>query len=226
VPELTFGVRDAKAVPYSATPQIAFEVVITNSTRDEPIHALLLRCQVRIDAASRAYSKNEEQRLRDVFGERADWQRSMRSLLWAQVSASVPPFSDETAVELFVPYGFDFDVASSKYLLALEGGEVPVTLLFSGTAFHRSKDAELGVSHIPLTAQASFALPLAVREAVRSMHYPNKLPLELSREHFERLCRYRTELGLPTWEHVIEHLLAGAELAGRAERSARGEPLQ
>src|SRR5262245_52375980 len=123
---LTFVVECARAVPYAASPAIALEVRITSR---EPIKALLLRCQVRIDAPARAYAPDERARLGDLFG---DASRPVRGLLWHNATIAVPPFESSTVVAFELPASYDFTAATAKYFHALEDGNVPLTLLFSG----------------------------------------------------------------------------------------------
>jgi len=43
-------------------------------------------------------------------------------------------------------------------------------------------------------------------------HFPNSAWLSLRRDTFEQLYDYKVRNGLPTWERVIERLLAAEEI--------------
>ena len=52
--ELEFEVRDVRAGLYAVSPQLVARLRVTELTGD-PVHAILLRCQVKIDAHRRGY---------------------------------------------------------------------------------------------------------------------------------------------------------------------------
>ena len=43
---------------------------------------------------------------------------------------------------------YDFNLAATKYFAALEGGDLPLCFLFSGTIFHEAGDGALQVAQI------------------------------------------------------------------------------
>ncbi len=214
MPELSFAVERVEATPYSAAPLLTFHLRVDNAS-GEPIHAGLLRCQVRIDPGRRRYQHAEQEALRDLFGEPERWGQTVRSLLWAQTSVTLPAFTDSAAVSMPVPCTFDFNVAATKYFHALGDGEVPLLLLFSGTVFHEGPDGQLCVAQVPWDREAAFRLPVAVWRAMMDHYYPNSAWLCLPRDLFDRLGRYKAEHGLPTWEQALERLLQGAREASR-----------
>ena len=116
--ELTFAVVDIQPEPYVAAPQLTARLRLTEST-GATIHAIALRCQVRILPQRRGYTDEEERGLLDLFGERGRWPTTLRSFLWLQCSTMVQGFTDSTEADLPLPCTFDFDVAASKYLHAL-----------------------------------------------------------------------------------------------------------
>ena len=61
-------------------------------------------------------------------------------------------------VDLPVPCSFDFNVAATKYFYGLEGGEVPLAFLFSGTVFYRDADDFLQMEQIPWSKEAEYRL--------------------------------------------------------------------
>ncbi len=102
---------------------------------------------------------------------------------------------------------FDLAVGSARYVHALEDGEVPLLLLFSGTIFHAAPGGGLQVAQVPWTAEARFGLPLAIWRETINHYYPGCAALMLRRDVFERLHRYRAQGGFTSWEQAVESLL-------------------
>jgi hypothetical protein len=203
-PALGFTVESAEAVRHTAAPTIALRLRIES---DGDVRSLMLQAQLRIAAPDRAYDAATQERLRDLFGDPADWGRTLRSLLWTQTTLLVPPFSGSTTVDLQVPCTYDFEVAAAKYLHALEDGDVPLELLFSGTLFYAAEDGSLRTARISWESEAAFRMPVAVwREAV-DRAFPGSAWLRVHRELFDRLAAYRSRRMLPTWDAVVEELL-------------------
>ena len=197
----------------AAVPMIALKLRITNLPAGEDIHSLLLRCQVQIEPARRAYVPEEREKLLDLFGEPERWSRTVRPLLWMNTSVSVPGFSDSVVVDVQLPCSFDFNVAVTKYFHALGSGDVPLCVMFSGTAFYRGAEGELQVAQVPWDREASFRLPVSVWKKMMDAYFPNTAWLCLNRDAFERLYEYKVRHGLPTWEQAIERILAAEDKA-------------
>ena len=212
MPDLSFQVEKAEPVPFAAGPLLHFKLRITamGGAESTLIQSLILRCQVRIEPARRRYESEEQDRLRDLFDTPDRWGQTLRGLLWTHVSVVVPPFTGGTVVDLPVPCTYDFNVATTKYFHALEGGEVPLSLLFSGTIFHQTEDEGLQVAQVPWDREATFRLPVKVWKDMMDLYYPNIAWLCLRKDVFDRLCRYKTDRGLPTWEQALESLLDAA----------------
>ena len=79
--------------------------------------------------------------------------------------------------------------------------------LFSGTIFYTDDDGFLQVSQIPWEKEATFRLPVSVWKEMMEQYYPNSAWLCLGRDAFDRLYRYKSSQGIPTWEQAIETLL-------------------
>jgi len=207
VPDLNFQVEGAEAVPFAASPLLVFKLHIANANAHEPIQTIALRCQIQIEATRRHYSAQEQERLRDLFGEPERWGQTLRAMLWTHTSIVVPPFTGSTVVDLPVPCTFDFNVAATKYFAGLEDGEVPLILLFSGTVFYEADDGRLQVEQISWSKEAKFRLSVKVWKEMMDSYYPNSAWLSLPRDVFDRLHRYKMQRGLPTWEQTLESLL-------------------
>jgi hypothetical protein len=211
VPDLSFQVEGAEAVPYAATPLLCLRLRIASTPETEPVQAAFLKCQIQIDAPARAYDVREEEGLGDLFGPRARWATTQRSLLWAHVNATVPAFRTSTVVDLFVPCTYDLNVAATKYFHSLAGGAVPITLLFSGTVFYAGELEALQVAPVSWSKQARYQLPVDVWKQVVDLYFPNAGYVTLQRDVLDRLYRFRVKGGFPTWERAVESLLARAE---------------
>jgi hypothetical protein len=214
MPELSFKVEEATAVPFAAVPTLAFKLRIVNAIAGESIHTVALRCQIQIEATRRRYSEEEQRGMLDLFGEPERWSRTLRSLLWTHVSVVVPAFVDNTLTDLLVPCTFDFNIAATKYFAGLTNGDIPLRLMFSGTVFYAGEDGALQVSPISWEQEATFKLPQTVWREMMDSYYPNSAWLNLRRDVFERLFQYKTQNGIPTWEQALEKVLPVEETVG------------
>lgn len=208
MPDLQFRIETAEAVPHAAVPLIALQVHIMSRPATETIQSLVLRCQVQIEPAKRRYVAKEQGKLQDLFGTPERWARTVKPLHWMNTSVAVPRFNGEICVSLELPCTFDFNVAATKYFYALEAGEIPVCVLFSGTLFYQTSDGTLQIAQVPWDREASYRLPVAVWKDMMEMHYPHSTWLCLNRDTFERLYQYKIRRGIPTWEDAIDQALA------------------
>lgn len=208
MPDLNFQVEGAEPFPFAVAPTLVFKLRITNTVVDEQIHAVALRCQIQIEATHRHYSTQDQERLLELFGKPELWSRSLRSMLWTHTSVNVPSFKGSNMVDLPVPCTYDFNVATTKYFYALEDGEVPLSLLFSGTVFYVADDGALQVSQVPWDKEAAFRLPVRVWKEMMNRYYPNSVWLCLRKDVFDQLYQYKLHRGLLTWEQVLERLLS------------------
>ncbi|HEX3212521.1 MAG TPA: DUF6084 family protein, partial [Actinomycetota bacterium] len=132
--DLVFDCIDGQADRYAAVPTLQLKLRISETTGAQ-VHAIALRCQIRIEPQRRRYSPEEADGLLELFGEPPRWGDTLKPMQFATVSLMVPSFTGSTEIDLPVPCTYDFEVAASKYLHALGDGEVPLLLLFSGTVF-------------------------------------------------------------------------------------------
>jgi hypothetical protein len=132
-------------------------------------------------------------------------------MLWTHTQAVVPAFNGSTVVELPVACSYDFNVAATKYFAALEGGDLPLCFLFSGTIFHQTDDGRLQVAPIAWEKTSDFRLGVATWREMMDGYYPHTAWLELDKDLFRRLLDYRTRHGLPSWQRALENLLAPEE---------------
>jgi hypothetical protein len=216
--ELTFGCTDAHAARYAATPTLSFTLAITESTGVR-VHAIALRCQIRIEPHRRRYSADEARRLNDLFGDTDRWAETVKPIQLATVSTMVTGFTSVTETELQVPCTYDLEVASARYLQALDDGTIPLLLLFSGTVFIAQGET-FSVELIPWSAEASYRMPAAVWQDVVNEHFPGSAWLRCTRETLDALSAFKTERALPTWDATLSALLEAAGQTGAPDSAA------
>jgi len=209
VPDLRFQVESALATPNAATPMLTFKVRATDAEK-QPIHSIALRVQVQIEPVRRRYTPGEQERLKELFGEAERWSQSVHPLLWTNTSVNVPAFDGSLVFDVSVACTFDFNIAVTKYIYGLDGGEIPTTLLFSGTVFHAGRMG-LQVAQIPWDRDASYRLPVQLWKEMMDLYYPHSAWLCLRRDVFEKLDAFRAQHGIPTWEQALERMIEMAE---------------
>ena len=209
IPDLAFAVTGAGRLEYAAVPTLRLALGI--SSAGAAVRSILIDVQIRIAATRRAYGHESDDRLFELFGPRADWGTTLRSLLWTRTTLVVPPFSGATEVDLLVPCTYDLDVAAAKYLGALRDGDVPLELLFSGSVFYSAPDGRLQTARLSWDLEAEYRLPVAVWRATMDAHFPDSAWLRLDRESHDRLAAYKSRRALPTWAAVVDELLAAQE---------------
>ncbi|MEV6397039.1 DUF6084 family protein [Streptomyces sp. NPDC051907] len=202
--EFAFSCVSVRADRFAAGPTLVFRLRITASD-DAQVHALALRCQIRIEPARRGYGPSEAEGLSDLFGERSRWGSTLNPLQFTQVSVMVPSFTGETETDVVVPCTYDMEVAGTRYLSALVDGEVPLLMLFSGTAFTGA--GGFHVEPVPWDREAAFRMPVAAwREAIEQ-HFPGCGWIRLDREALDALLAFRSRRALPSWEATVAALL-------------------
>ena len=156
-----FAVLDVAPEPYAVTPVLIARVGIA-SVGDDPVHAIALRCQVRIEPLRRQYSDDEAAGLIDLFGPRERWADDPTHLpvaalrpRWCRDSPAPPRCT------LPLECTYDFEVAAAKYLHALRDGTIPLQFLFSGTIFVKSERG-FSVQQVPWDCEDRYDMPVAV----------------------------------------------------------------
>lgn len=203
---MEFSVLDVVAEPYTVTPQLTARLRIEDAA-DERIHAVVLRCQVRIEPQRRHYDAAERDGLLGLFGERERWSDTLRPFLWMQCNTTVQGFTGATEIDLPLPCTYDFDVIGSRYLHALGDGTVPLTLLFSGTVFTKGS-AGFGVRQVPWDCEARYDLPVAVWRQMIASHFPNSGWIRLDQDVLDQIADFRARRGLISWDETVRMLLA------------------
>jgi len=194
--DLRISVRDVVPEPFAVAPNLLARLRIEERT-GEVVHAMVLRCQVRIEPQRRRYDARER------------WADTLRPFTWLQSTALVQGFTGETDVSLVLPCSYDVEVAGAKYFQGLQDGEVPLNLLFSGTVFTRGTSG-FGVEQIPWHTEADHRLPLAVWRDLMETHFPGQGWIRLDRETLAALARYRSARMHTSWDETVTALLAAA----------------
>ena len=208
---IEFAVTGIEIERYAATPSLTLKVRIAE-TSGEPVHAMALRCQLRIDPQRRGYDQDEAAGLLDLFGDRVRWHDTLRPFLWLHTSAMVPGFTGETEATLPLPLTYDLEVAAPKYLHAVRGGDIPLSLMFSGTAFLRG-DNGFQIRQIPWDTDQTYRMPAGVWREAMDQYFPGAGWIRMQRDTLDALLRVRSDLGLSSWEETFAALLAKAGLA-------------
>jgi hypothetical protein len=203
-----FAVLDVVAEPYAVAPQLTARLRVEETT-GQRIHAIALSCQVRIEPQRRHYDEGEHNGLLGLFGERGRWADTLKPFLWMQCSTTVQGFTGSTEAELALPCTYDLDVIGTRYRHALDGGDVPLNLLFSGTVFTRGTTG-FGVDKIPWTCEARHRLPVAVWRQMIESYFPNTGWLRVGADVLDRLADYRSRHGLISWDETMQKLLGAA----------------
>lgn len=206
--DLSFDCVGGRAERYSAMPAFVLTLRISE-TSGQRIDAIALRCQIRIEPQRRRYTDVEAERLADLFGETSRWADTLRPLQLTTVSLMVPGFSGSTEIDVPVLCGYDLEIASTKYFNALDSGETPLLLLFSGTVFTTSEH-RLSVQQVPWSKETSYRLPASVWRQAVDVHFPNSAWIRMSSETLDALQRFKSSRALPTWDSVVTALLAEA----------------
>jgi Family of unknown function (DUF6084) len=209
VTDLAFTVVDVAPEAYAVVPNLLATLGI-EEIDGQPVHAVALRCQVRIEPQRRRYDDVEEAGLLDLFGPRQRWGDTLKPFLWMHASTMVPGFTGATEIDLPLPCTYDFEVSGAKYLHALHDGEIPLVLMFNGTVFTRGS-VGFAVTQIAWDKQASYRLPVAVWRDLMDRHFPGSQWLRMHRDTVEALAHYKSARGFTTWEDTVAELLAQAK---------------
>jgi len=203
----TFSVLDVTAEPYAASPQLTCRLRIEEAT-GRRVHAIALRCQVRIEPQRRRYEPAEQDALRGLFGTPERWGDTLKAFQWMQANATVQGFTGETETDLALPCTYDLEVIGARYLHALDAGDVPLNLLFSGTIFTKGATG-FEVEQVPWACEARWRLPVRVWRDMIDAFFPNSGYLRVSGDVLKELAAFRARHDLISWDETLRHLLEG-----------------
>jgi hypothetical protein len=205
---LAVEVVAARPESHAAVPTIMLRARVSEAAGGS-VHAVALRCQIRIEPQRRRYQPDEEDRLYELFGETPRWGDSVRPFLWTHVSMTIAAFTGTTEFDLPIECSYDFEVAGAKYLHALSSGDIPLLLLFSGTVFTRGQSG-FAAEPISWNLETTYRLPVSVWRGVMDLYFPNSGWVRISRDTIDALQRFKSVRALPTWDQAFELLLKHA----------------
>ncbi len=211
MPNLDFKVESVESLPFSVSPHVVFKIVVANDEDAETIQNVMLKCQIQIETVRRGYSDVQKAKLFELYGEPERWGQTLQTLLWTHASVAIPPFTGNTTVDLPVACSFDFNLAVTKYFDAIDDGEIPLCLLFSGTIFYHDSAGSLQISQISWEKEANFRLSVSVWKEMMEHYYPNSAWLNIRKDVFEKLQEYKMRRSIPSWEQTFERLLPADE---------------
>jgi len=212
VPDLDFKVVGVGAATRGLTPLLHFKLEVVTSS-PEPIQAVLLNAQIQIQPPQRSYTPGEKEKLVELFGTPERWGQTLRNRLWTHANVTVGNFTHQTEAVLAVPCSYDLNLAAAKYFYALDGGDIPLLFLFSGSIFYMTAEGRLQIERVSWNKECAHRLPVPVWKDLMEHHYPNSEWLYLQRETFDQLWAYKRRNGLATWEQTMEHLLSAVAAA-------------
>ena len=207
--ELAFDCTGARPDKFALAPSMTLSLKIAETT-GQRIDAIALRCQIRIEPASRRYTAAEAERLNDLFGDTQRWADTLKPMQLTTVSTMVPGFTGSIDVDLPIQLSYDLEIGSTRYFAGLDAGEVPLLILFSGTVFG-SADGKLSVQQVPWSKEARYRLPLRTwREAIDA-HFPDTAWIKVNLSTLDELIRFKNRRALPTWDATLSALLDAAD---------------
>lgn len=209
MPELSFDVLDAHPDVYGTDPTILFNLRITETSGD-PIHTMMVRVQIQIDAQLRKYDPEERANLVELFGEPERWGETLRPFNWTHAATMLNGFRGAMETELAVPVTYDFDIAAAKYLHGLRDGNIPLSFLFSGTVIARGATG-YAVTQIPWHKECTFPLPVATWRRTVDLYWPGGGWMRVRRDTLDALQTYKVEQGFNDWDAVLESLIERAK---------------
>ncbi|QLL09256.1 DUF6084 family protein [Mycobacterium vicinigordonae] len=203
--DVSFAVLDVVPEPYAVTPTLTARIGV-DADPDDPVHAIALRCQVRIEPLRRNYTDAEAAGLTDLFGNRDRWATTQRTFLWQHCSTMVPGFAGNTTVALPLDCTYDFEVTAAKYMHALSEAAIPLQFLFSGTIFVKS-DRGFSVQQVSWDCEARYDMPIQVWRDLVALHYPNTGWVRLRHETVSALAGYKSAHGILDLDLAVSTLL-------------------
>jgi hypothetical protein len=210
VPDLTFKVTGVEPSTRALVPMLEFQLQLTNTRDDERIHTILLRAQIQFQCPQRSYTPAEKEKLVELFGPPDIWGQSLRNRLWTQAHATVCAFQGRANSVLQVACTFDLNIASTKYIYALDQGEVSLLFLFTGTVFYEAGD-ELKVEPISWDKECIYSMPVGVWRELMDRQYPNIGWVTLHRDVLDRLYAFKRSGAFLNWEQTMDALLQSVD---------------
>jgi hypothetical protein len=202
---MTFAVVDVFPEPYAVTPVLTARVGIA-AAGDEPVHAIALRAQIRIEPLRRGYTDDEAAALLDLFGTRDRWGTTQHTFLWQHSGVMVPGFTGTTQVDLPLECTYDAEVTAAKFFHALRDGSIPLQFLFSGTIFTKGQHG-FAVTPVPWDREDHYDMPVSVWRDLIDQHYPHTGWIRLHHDTIDALVDYKARHALLGLDDTVTALL-------------------
>lgn len=203
--EVTFAVVDVFPEPYAVTPVLTARVGIA-ALGEEPVHAIALRAQIRIEPLRRGYTDHEAAALLDLFGTRDRWSTTQHTFLWQHSGVMVQGFTGTTQVDLPLECTYDVEVTAAKFFHALRDGAIPLQFLFSGTVFTKGQHG-FAVTPVPWDREDHYDMPVSVWRALIDLHYPHTGWIRLHHDTIDALVDYKARHALLGLDDTVMELL-------------------
>jgi hypothetical protein len=223
MPDLKFEIKGVEAAVRALTPLLHFKLHVEADQGAERIQGVLLNAQIQLQCRQRSYTSCEKEKLIELFGTPERWGQTLRNRLWTYANTTIGPFTGSTETVLPVSCTYDLNVAATKYLYALEAGEISLLFLFSGSVFYETPEGRLQVGRISWNAESVHRMPILVWRDLMEQHYPGSAWLWLQRDVFDRLYAYKRDRGLATWDEAIENLLLSPQSGSGREQDSESE---
>jgi hypothetical protein len=217
--ELVFDLVGVEPDRYAAGPTLRFALRIAETTGVR-VHAIALRLQMRIEPKRRRYSDAEAERLLDLFGERRRWGDTMKPMQFVFADVMVPGFDGSIEVDVPIPCTYDLEVAAAKYFHALDEGDIPLLMLFSGTVFTKGESG-FSVEQVPWHKEVSFGMPVKVWDEMMDLFFPGQAWIRVDRETLDALQQFKSHRALTGWDETLAALLAASS---RPDSAPAGGP--
>jgi hypothetical protein len=210
-PAPEFRVRAVRDLSGMIAPTLGFELCVEDRS-SRPIQMIALHCDIRIDRARRELSRVERARLADRLEEPGS-ASSASQLAWARADVIVPGFTSSVTFTLQVPCTFDLELATARYLQALDGGNASLQFLFSGSVFYVDDAERLQLVPIARDREARFELPAPSWQQMMSRHHPDGTWVHVQPRTLERLRAARSAGGSWSDDAALIELLDAAGVA-------------
>jgi hypothetical protein len=207
--DLVFDCVDCKPDRYAAGPTLVFKLRIAEIS-GATLHSIGLRVQFRIEPQRRRYSADESEGLMDLFGGPERYGETLHPMQLATIPVMVQGFTGSTEVDVPLACSYDLEVATGRYFAALENGEVPLALLFSGTVFYKTEDGTVAVTQVPWDKEASYRLPVSIWREMIDIFFPNSGWLMLRDDTIKALTRFKSGEAVAGWDETLALLMQRA----------------
>lgn len=205
-PSPTFTVLGARHEEHAAAPTMQLSMGVAEPA-GRTVYTIALSAQIHIDPAKRSYDPETRAALVDMFGAPERWAMTTHSFLWRRVDLLVPSFTGSAVFTLPLPCDYDLEVSATKYIYSLPGGEVPISLHFSGTVFYPADDGRMQLVQVPWDTSTSYDLPVSAWRAMIAHHYPHSGWIRLHADTLAALRRRMAATGHPTMDAAVLDLL-------------------